>query len=442
MQEPGVGVQPALTTNTDTRKTALEYLHKRATEVVDGASIPVGGQIPGHKNVTGYILHMPGGNAGYPSFWVRDAAMMLGADLIEPSEILGWIRLIASVQADRHGVNLKHGLYVPPYSIPDHITLAGKPCWYPGAYDGEDQGNGSFGFLPPADDAFFYIQMVREYVRTTSPDVLKNVSLQTAWGQVDMLSSATKAYDSVAVEEKTGLVVCDANPGKGRVDWGFCDTVHKAGLCLMPSLLRWQAARDLSHLCRAGKRGKEAGRFEKDAARIAASILPTFLIGVTSDEALLISATEVGRKDDLWASAYAVWLGILPPKAERQVATHLLSVCLHSGAMKEGQVMAVPPTGEFGGYWEKCLARQGTYQNGAYWGTPSGWFIVALDRVDRVHGDAMLAEFTGHLERNRSKGAPWECFNPALNHYQNPLYCATVALPYVALISEENHRHR
>jgi hypothetical protein len=47
----------------------------------------------------------------------------------------------------------------------------------------------------------------------------------------------------------------------------------------------------------------------------------------------------------------------------------------------------------------------------------------------------MLTDFVTFLKANRRKGTPWECFNPEKNFYQNPLYCASVALPYIALTS-------
>jgi len=59
-----------------------------------------------------------------------------------------------------------------------------------------------------------------------------------------------RAFESVA-EDKEGLVVCEGAAGKTRVDWGICDTVRKAGKCLMPPSLRWRAARDLEALFRA-----------------------------------------------------------------------------------------------------------------------------------------------------------------------------------------------
>ncbi len=49
------------------------------------------------RNLTPYTVHVPGGNMGYPAFWVRDAVMMLDSGLITAHETEDWIRLICSI---------------------------------------------------------------------------------------------------------------------------------------------------------------------------------------------------------------------------------------------------------------------------------------------------------------------------------------------------------
>ena len=97
---------------------------------------------------------------------------MLGSDLIGADEIAGWVRLICATQAGPEGIQLANGLSVPPYSIPDHLTLDGAPAWFSGADGGYDEGKGEFGYLPPADNPFWFIQMVREHLRLTGNPTL------------------------------------------------------------------------------------------------------------------------------------------------------------------------------------------------------------------------------------------------------------------------------
>jgi len=398
----------------------LDYLHAVAHRVVDAARVMPGETIEGGgKNTTGVVLRVPGGTRNYyPAFWVRDAAMMLGSDLVPADELRGWIKVIMSVQAGPSGLAFDHGLVIPPYSIPDHITLDGRACWFPGAY--ADQGVGNYGHLPPADDAFFFVGMVAELRRlgeTPTPE---------------MVDAAKRAFESVETDSATGLVVCSEDPARDRVDWGFCDSIKKSGLCLMPSLLRWQAAKQLSRLT--GLRS-----FGKVADQIRSSVVSTFLQPVDGRESLLLSATGVGRKDDVWAGAFAVWLHLLPRPIELKVARHLLNLYLHGDVAAEGQFLEVPPRGEFGGHWEKAGSGPKDYQNGGYWATPTGWYVAALREVDRPTADKLLGEYVRFLRENEAKGASFEWINPMTGVMRNPLYGSSAGLVYTALAVAGSH---
>jgi len=420
------------------RQPDLDYLHQVARQVVDGSKVYPGVSIPkGPKNETGYAIRVPGATQSwYPAFWVRDAAMMLGADLVSATEVEGWVRVVAKTQPGPAGIDFAHGLRIPPYSIPDHIALNGNACWFPGAY--EDQGVGNYGFLPPADDAFYFVQMVHEQFRLTRrTDFLKSL-VPTGYGRVAVIESAEKAFDSVAVDTATGLVVCSDEPGKGRVDWGFCDSIKKQGLVLMPSLLRWQAANRLAQMCQALDRPKDAKKYVQTAAQVRQGILSTFLRPVAEEgQTMMISATKLGKKDDIWASAFAVWLGVLPEDVEKRVTRHLLSCSRGGGILAEGQVRQMPvkgfpPDGEYCGYWES-LGPGDSYQNGGYWATPTGWLAVALGKIKPEYKSGLLSEFVTHIKANRAKGAPFEWINPATGAQSNPNYGSSAGLVYVAI---------
>jgi hypothetical protein len=66
------------------------FLKDQARRVVDSARLPKGGSSGRWHNTTPYDLHVPGGNMGYPAYWVRDSIMMLGGDFIaRPSSKAG-----------------------------------------------------------------------------------------------------------------------------------------------------------------------------------------------------------------------------------------------------------------------------------------------------------------------------------------------------------------
>jgi hypothetical protein len=99
----------------------------------------------------------------------------------------------------------------------------------------------------------------------------------------------------------------------------------------------------------------------------------------------------------------------------------------------EGQVRHLPPSGEFGGFWEQASCPRGEYQNGGYWATPTGWLIAALRKVDMPLADRTLSDLVNHLREHREAGAPWEWISPQKSKRVNPRYAASVGLVCVAL---------
>ncbi|HWD40368.1 MAG TPA: hypothetical protein VG944_16080 [Fimbriimonas sp.] len=400
-------------------KSDLAYLHQVAHEVCDSARVAPGAEIPGSgRNTTGYALRAPGGTLTYyPAFWVRDAAMMLGADLVPEAEIEGWIRVIAKTQPGLAGLRFDHGLYVPPFSIPDHVTLDGRACWYPGAYT--EQGVGDYGFLPPADDAFYFVQIVYE-AWCQRPSVLSE-EVETGWGSHPLKEVCEKAFESVAAESDSGCVVCQSDPHTTRVDWGFCDSVRKTGKCLMPTLLRWQAARRMNSM--------GITTFRDQEKRIRRSLEATFYVPITEEEGYLRSATGLGNQDDIWASAFALWLGVLDRKTEKRISRHLQRLYRSGAIAVDGQVRELPVDQ----YWNQSSAGKDTYQNGGYWGTPTGWMVKALAKTDRKQAGKLLHEYVQFIRDSRGKGAPFEWINPATNAYANPNYGSSAGLVYAAV---------
>jgi len=401
--------------------------------------------------------------------------MMLGGDLVPEEEIRGWIRVVAATQPGPAGLTFPHGLIIPPFSIPDHITLQGAACWFPGAYT--NQGVGAYGFLTPADDAFFFVQMVDAACRAKPNLQGFDALVATAWGEhvgdvnlqasvpfrafrtlrVEQTAEVTegggddafipastasgerplsevcdRAFESVAADPATGLVVCDGAAGHTRVDWGFCDSIRKSGSCLMPSLLRWQAARRLADLHGGARRPEAERRYRAIAATIAAHLAPVFYTELGANEGMLRSATGIGAQDDVWASAFALWLGVLPRRTEAAVARHLLKLYADGSIVRQGQVRQLPD----GKFWEQSSAGRGTYQNGGYWATPTGWLVVALRKVDPAAGDRLLHEYAEFVKANRAAGAPFEWVNPDLGARWNANYGSSAGLVYIAAASK------
>lgn len=77
------------------------------------------------------------------------------------------------------------------------------------------------------------------------------------------------------------------------------------------------------------------------------------------------------------------------------------------------------------------------YQNGAYWGTPTGWVCFAIAEVDeplarRLAGGYMEELREGDCCKGRDFGSPWECQHPDASYRQNAVYMTSVPCPPAA----------
>ena len=415
-----------------------EFLADQARRVVDSARLDPGQAKGKWTNETRYLLHVPGGNMGYPAYWIRDSVMMLESGYIEPSEIEGWIRLIAGTLRDREW-KIRPDVVVPAFAVPDHIDLDGAGSFYPGSYDtGAKQGGKPFGKYPPIDDQYYFLFAVyRHWKMSGSTDLFKS-SIKMKTGEMRLAELCEKVYCMAPSDPATALCTAGDIDSENAKDWGFCDSVFKSGKLLFPSVLKFLAAQQLSELFRAAGLANKAAPLERDVRVIRKAIPATFLhpLGPQA-EAWLDSATGVGRQPDVWGSAYAVYAGAVDDTTAAKIGGALARGYREKSAVRDGCVRSIlsndtaNPDG-----WQKSISPPGTYQNGGYWGTATGWYLAALAKFDLGAAKQMAQDFLEFLRKNRREDGTaesWEWFNPDTGKHANPLYVATVGLPYGCL---------
>lgn len=427
------GVQPVL------NPSETAFLRDQARRIVESARLAPGQTRGQWRNATPYTLHVPGGNMGYPAFWVRDAVMMLGGDFISPKELEGWIRLMSTAMQGPEDWHVRPGVVVPAYTVPDHIDLNGKPSFYPGSYEtGSKQGGYPFGKYPPLDDNFYFLKAVYEYWTMTHRLALFRSVVKTSFGRIKLADLCEHVYKAAPADPATGLVTAGDVKRENAKDWGFCDGEFKSGKLLFPSILKYIAAQEMAELFRAsGEKGK-ASEYQREAAQIKGSIPKVFFHSTrNAGEGWLYSATGVGHQPDVWGSAFAVWSGVVEGRVAEQISRALVRAFQERTAVREGcvrEILTTDPANHGG--WQGSIIKLGTYQNGGYWGTPAGWYIAAMDRADHRAAVQMAQEYIRFLKDNRRPGGTaeaWEWFNPDTGGHNNPLYVATVALPYLSL---------
>jgi hypothetical protein len=385
-------------------------------------------------NNQGIVLITPGGN--YPALWIRDFAMSLDCDLIDVREVVPQLLLIARCQNGGKERRLRSGAVIPPFAIPDHINFDGGAVFYPGTYSaGEDQGADPWGPIPPMDDHFYFIHIAYYVWRKTRDAKFLSQSVDG----IDLFARLEFAINAPLCNVRTGAAV--ATKDRRAVGFGFQDSVYLLGSLSFATLLRYRALKQMAELSQAlGKQDRSAG-YADAAKRIAAHFVEEFTTPGQKD-GWLLAATEVGRQPDVWATLFALYLGILPEDAAAKARKTIAAAVKAPGNTIEyqGAVRHVPSDRYFrpDQCWESAVSKVNMYQSGAFWHTPTGWLIEALQAVDPTLARQVAGRFMQHLRegdfrRGTGRGAPWECFGIDMAHAQNPVYMTSVTLPLAAL---------
>lgn len=414
---------------------SMAFLKELALATIESARVRPnqsrGGMGP---NRTGITLITPGGN--YPALWTRDFAMSLDCGLIPASEIRPQLRLIARLQNGDQERRLSSGAIIPPFAIVDHVNLAGGAVFYPGTYSaGDDQGAPPWGPLPPIDDHFYFIHIAYALWCDTGDAKF----LDEVIGGRPLLDRLIGAFHSPAFDPKTGAVVTNRN--RRAVGFGFQDSVQLVGAMSFVTLLRYRAAKQLAELCKAGGKERAAAEYAQTAQKIAANLVPVFSDPDQRD-GWLLAATEVGKQPDVWATLFALHLGVLPSEAaDRARKTVAAAVRAPGNAIEyQSAVRHVPSDRYFrpNQCWEAGGGPVNTYQSGAFWHTPTGWLIEALQASDPALARQICDRYIRHLRegdfrKGPGRGAPWECFGLDMAGAQNPIYMTSVTLPLAIL---------
>lgn len=365
---------------------------------------------------------LPSGDEKYLSFWVRDCAMMAESGLI-PNELLEkYIKIIANHGQNRkETIFLENRLSVPPYAIADHINYDGNAVYFPGTYSsGNDQGSGDYGFYPPFCDNYYYVIMLCQYIKQSG-----NKSILTEkCGNLTIEESVEYAFTGYNIDPESDLCISDSE--KYTVDWGFVDSVKKSGKLLMASLLRYNAALALAEAFNHDL--KKSGYYSEKAKKMKGNILSEFYDKKTG---WLYSATEIGKQYDVWATAYAVFSGVLN---EKKTLEALYEAYVNKTAVVDGYVRHILTNDDFSAdsAWEISCAEYNKYQNGGYWATPTGWYAYALYLYNK--NTDILDDFIKHTQKYENCGAPFEWINVDTTDYSGLNYGTSGVLPYIGII--------
>ncbi|MCM4150877.1 hypothetical protein DHD05_04665 [Arenibacter sp. N53] len=432
-----IGQSRTVATNRILSANDFQFLEILTATIIDSSRIYPGQKVADQmgNNNTGMTLVKPGGRGSYPAFWIRDYAMSLESGFITKEEQRNMLMLTASAQADRTWIT-KNGSLIPFGAIADHIRMDDSlPIYFPGTYSFEEQGTPQFGRTPPYGDQFFFVQMAHYYIKSSADlSILEREINGTRL--IDRLEIAFHVPPS----RLDNHIVTTTDHFRG-IDFGFRDVMTITGDLCYPSILKFRAALDLADLFEKLNNTTKAEKYNSIAQKIKEALPLVFL----DERGMLKASNGKGSQADVWSTALAIYYDILN-KENTDRTSRFLSKAYENGHLSyKGNIRHILTTDDFNGStaWEFSLAQKNTYQNGAYWGTPTGWVCYAIAKTNYKLSQKLAKEFVDDLRENDFRkgleyGAPFECFHPS-GHTQNPLYMTTVSCPLAAFRAIVEH---
>jgi len=408
----------------------FRFLEELVKDVVDSSRI-----LQGHTasaqfgpNNTGGTLIRPGGRDCYPSFWIRDYAMSVECGFITLEEQKHMLLLSASTQCNQTMIT-KGGSMIPFGAIADHIRIDdGLPVYFPGSYSFSDQGNKVYGMVPPYDDQYFFIHMVYKYVKSSSDSNL----LSTMINEVTLIDRMEIAF-KVPPSGTENHIVYTTGDFRG-VDFGFRDVIEITGDLCFTSILKYRASTELAEIFEILGNKTKSENYSYIAQKIKNAIPLLFM----DKRGMLVASTGKSNQADVWSTGLAVYLNILDA-GNTERASRFLAEAYRDGVLaSSGNIrhILIPDDYSETTSWEVSLAKKNTYQNGAYWGTPTGWICYTIAKTNISLARSLAKEYIDELRKNDFRkgagyGAPYECFHPS-GYKQNPVYMTSVTCPYIA----------
>lgn len=303
--------------------------------------------------------------SGYEAFWLRDYAYILegAAKEIPRRDLLDAVNIFLDAQRE-------DGACV------DCVKFDGTPIYMP--------GYGTMGENPVADGSQFMVAVVFLTWQATADHSLLDEKI---------LAALTKAMDAVPRSEN-GLVFIDPDTEWDRCPYGFTDSVRKQGNVLFSSLLYFEASLRMAKLTDAAGKRDQSVHFTRKANEIKESINRVFW---DENTGLYMAATKKCHQPDIWGSAFAVYLNVCDSTKRLKIANYFAEN--YESLVQSGQVRHLPKDV----FWEDATSGQGSYQNGAYWGTPTGWFVYTLAQVDEKLADQTIIDLVHFYQKH---GAP------------------------------------
>lgn len=311
---------------------ALSLVENWARSEIEGSIVYANNGVP---------MYTPDGVKNYNALWTRDFTYMLeyGGDYIPTENAVACINYLL-----------------------EHVHEG--DCWLPDRVYANGAVNYAAGDMPfnranLDNNSFIVIALDCVLSRMSAAE---GKALFERWQ-----TTLRTALDAIP-KDANGLVCND--PLNPHSPYGFTDCICKTGSLMKESLLLWRAESIMAKWQKAY--GLDSAVAARNAKRIENVLIATF----RNEDGMLDAATVDCAQSDIWGSCYAVSIGFpMEDTLKKSIADYIAAN--YDGLVQMGQLRHTAP----GTYWDRLLSGvdEGTYQNGAYWATPTGWLIDTLE---------------------------------------------------------------
>jgi hypothetical protein len=109
----------------------MDFLGRLAEATTGACRVEPGMEAaPGTVNQLPFPAVLPGSRGCYPAVWIQDFTMIFSAGFLANEVGLIHLRLMLGCQNSAAPRKLTSGAWIPPYAIPDHILLDGRPVFF------------------------------------------------------------------------------------------------------------------------------------------------------------------------------------------------------------------------------------------------------------------------------------------------------------------------
>lgn len=407
------GIPSALNTLSEQQTDALQYLVALGDRTVALTKFTfTAGALSGK---TGYA---PG--AGYAaSEYMRDFAMTVRSrpELFPPAEILDHIALF---YAARGGAG----------QIWDSVDINGAAQTAGGFTPGSGE--------PPAaiDNQYEWIDLIYSHYLKTGTTTAYHIYAANS-GIANALAYPTISNNLVNIASNSNHLLV-------QIGFGFQDQVVSTGYELMTSVMRYRALNQLSLMAAADGDSTTAATYASSAAAVQSNLRTQLW---DSSANLFKNASGTNTQHSVPGSAYAVVINNIFPGLLLSGDVTSITTKLRAGLRGnaddlagKGFVGAGSDAGEIrhlplNENWTSVdrfgsAPGAGTYQNGAYWATFTGWVAQALNIGGYAHdGDMLLSSLITKMRADPITSAPIEASNSAASYNGSARYTISALLP-------------